>query len=143
MRSLGQDPIVCRREIFGFVLNRLQMALFREALHLLREGVASVADLDRAVTSGLALRWAFLGPFAVEETNAGSIEEDLRKFGGTMRELFASLCSSYDGPAEGDVARAAAGIAETLAGAGGHDGLVAYRDRMVPRLRELKAAAPV
>jgi 3-hydroxyacyl-CoA dehydrogenase len=56
LRGVGQTPVVCRTEIHGFVLNRLQMALLREALHLHREGVASAADIDRVVTDGLALR---------------------------------------------------------------------------------------
>lgn len=51
---------------YGFVLNRLQMALFREALHLARDGVASVADIDRTASDGLGLRWALLGPYGVE-----------------------------------------------------------------------------
>jgi len=142
MRELGQEPIVCRKEIFGFVLNRLQFALVREALFLLREGVASVGDIDRCVTSGLALRWAFLGPFAVEESNAASIEDDLRKFREPIRELFARLCSTLDGPTEDDIELASAGCAAMLDGIS-HDRLTAYRDEMIVRLRELKAAHPL
>src|SRR5439155_10119102 len=97
LRRVGQTPMVCRKEIYGFVLNRLQTALLREALHLHREGVAGAADIDRVVTDGLALRWAFLGPFAVEHTNAASIEEDLTKFGPVIRALFDSLGDDYDG----------------------------------------------
>jgi 3-hydroxyacyl-CoA dehydrogenase len=142
LRSVGQEPIVVRKEVCGYVLNRLQMALLREAMWLVREGVASVADVDRTVTSGLGLRWAFLGPFGVEETNAASIEDDLRKFGPAMRELMADVGRPFDGPGDEDVALAAAGIAESLGGAG-HDDAVAWRDEMVRRLRELKAAHPL
>lgn len=142
MRALGQDPIVCRKEIFGFVLNRLQFALVREALHLLDEGVASAADIDRCVTSGLALRWAFLGPFAVEETNASSIEADLRTFAEPIRQLFGSLSNRTDGPTERQIGLAVDGVAELL-GDVTHDRLVDYRDEMVGRLRELKAAHPL
>jgi 3-hydroxyacyl-CoA dehydrogenase len=137
LRSLGQVPIVCRAEVHGFVLNRLQTALLREALYLHRLGVASAADIDRAVTEGLALRWAFLGPFAVEHTNAASLEDDLTKFGAVIRGLFDALGDGYDGPTEADVARLVAEL-EEISGGRSHTELVAYRDRMVERLRELK-----
>ena len=137
LRGAGQTPVVCRKEIYGFVLNRLQTALLREALHLHREGVASAADIDRVVTDGLALRWAFLGPFAVEHTNAASLEEDLTKFGPVIRSLFDSLGDDYDGPTADDVARLAAEL-EEIAGGRSHPELVAYRDRMVGELRALK-----
>jgi ketoreductase RED1 len=138
LRGVGQTPILCRKEVYGFVLNRLQMALLREALHLHRLGVASAADIDRAVTEGLALRWAFLGPFAVEHTNAGSLEDDLTKFGAVIRSLFESLGDDYDGPTEADVARLVAELDE-IAGGRSHAELVAHRDRMVGELRALKS----
>ena len=61
-RQLGKQPIHVRRDVPGFVANRLQFAVFREALHLLSEGVVSAEDLDRAMTSGPGFRWSFLGP---------------------------------------------------------------------------------
>jgi 3-hydroxyacyl-CoA dehydrogenase len=62
-RSIGKRPIRLRREIKGHVANRLQFALWREAFHLVREGVATVEDIDAAVAHGPGLRWALLGPF--------------------------------------------------------------------------------
>ena len=138
LRAVGQTPILCRKEVYGFVLNRLQMALLREALHLHREGVASAADIDRAVTDGLALRWAFLGPFAVEHTNAASLEDDLTKFGTVIRSLFAELGDGYDGPTDDDVARLVQEL-DDIAGGRSHTTLVAYRDTMIERLRALKS----
>ena len=137
MERLGQKPIMCRKEIVGYVLNRIQMALFREALYLFREGVASAADIDRCLSEGLGLRWAFLGPFGVEHTNAESIDHDLRKFAAPMRELFRDLCRPYDGPTEDDVRRITAAVEEMFAGRS-HEELVAYRDRMVLAVRALK-----
>ncbi|KDD63285.1 putative 3-hydroxybutyryl-CoA dehydrogenase [Bordetella bronchiseptica OSU553] len=61
-RSLGKYPIRIDKEIPGHVANRLQAALWREAIHLVAEGVASVADIDAAVTQGPGLRWALYGP---------------------------------------------------------------------------------
>lgn len=136
--ELGQIPIVIRREIHGFVLNRLQMALLREALHLHRAGIASAADIDRAVTDGIALRWAFLGPFAVEHTNAASLRDDFEKFGGVIGELFASLSSDPRGPGADDLKRLEAELDE-ISGGRTHSELVARRDRLVRELRALKA----
>ena len=70
MTGLGQVPIVLRREIRGFILNRLQFALVGELMHLVAEGYCSAADADKAVRHGLALRWAFLGPTEVAHLNA-------------------------------------------------------------------------
>ena len=68
-----------RRDVPGFVGNRLQFAVFREALHLLDEGVVSAEDLDRAMTRGPGFRWSFLGPLRAAD------------FGGL--DVFHSICS--------------------------------------------------
>ncbi|MDX8149323.1 3-hydroxyacyl-CoA dehydrogenase NAD-binding domain-containing protein [Lentzea sp. BCCO 10_0061] len=62
-RSLGRTPVVERKEIPGFVGNRLQAALSREAAYLVEQGVVTPADLDAVVTNSLGLRWATVGPF--------------------------------------------------------------------------------
>jgi len=68
--SVGQVPIVVRKEIEGFVLNRLQGALLAESFRLVADGVVSPADLDRTIADGLGLRWSFMGPFETIELNA-------------------------------------------------------------------------
>jgi 3-hydroxybutyryl-CoA dehydrogenase len=60
--SIGKVTIEVRREVPGHVANRLQAALWREAIHLVEEGVATVHDVDVAVSSGPGLRWAVMGP---------------------------------------------------------------------------------
>jgi len=70
MLGVGQVPIDVRREIDGFVLNRLQAALLTEAFRLVQDGVVSPDDLDRTVAEGLGRRWAFMGPFETIELNA-------------------------------------------------------------------------
>jgi ketoreductase RED1 len=62
-RSLGKVPVVLRKEIGGFVANRLQSALFRESVHLVLSGVVSPEELDRVVTESVGVRWATAGPF--------------------------------------------------------------------------------
>lgn len=61
--SLGRTPVVERKEIFGFVGNRLQSALIREATYLVEQGVVTPEDLDKVVTNSLGIRWATVGPF--------------------------------------------------------------------------------
>jgi L-gulonate 3-dehydrogenase len=72
LRGIGQKPIVMKREIDGFVMNRLQGALLEEAFRLVADGYASVEDVDIGIREGLALRWSFMGPFETIDLNAPS-----------------------------------------------------------------------
>jgi 3-hydroxybutyryl-CoA dehydrogenase len=63
MEQLGKAPVVVRRDVAGFVVNRLQYALLREAYALVDAGICTFEDVDRAVTAGLGARWAAIGPF--------------------------------------------------------------------------------
>ncbi|UIJ71776.1 3-hydroxyacyl-CoA dehydrogenase NAD-binding domain-containing protein [Aurantimonas sp. HBX-1] len=60
--SLGKVPVRLQKEIYGHIANRLQAAIFREAIHLLESGVATAEDIDRAVSEGPGPRWALMGP---------------------------------------------------------------------------------
>jgi len=60
-RSLGMHPLHVRTEIDGYISDRLQEALWREALHMVADGVASTAEIDDAIIYGPGLRWAFMG----------------------------------------------------------------------------------
>jgi len=62
-RSVGRVPVVERKEIPGFVGNRLQNALSREAVHLVEQGVVGPAELDTIMVNSLGLRWSTVGPF--------------------------------------------------------------------------------
>jgi len=72
MEQAGQAPILVRKEIQGFILNRLQGALLNEALRLFRDGYVSAEDLDKTVKHGLGLRWSFMGPLETIDLNAPS-----------------------------------------------------------------------
>jgi 3-hydroxyacyl-CoA dehydrogenase len=88
--SAGQAPITVHREIFGFVLNRLQGALLAEAFRLVGEGVVSPQDLDVTLKDGLGLRWSFMGPFETIELNApGGIADYCARYTGSMKHLAA------------------------------------------------------
>ncbi|MEM9278515.1 MAG: 3-hydroxyacyl-CoA dehydrogenase NAD-binding domain-containing protein [Pseudomonadota bacterium] len=70
-RQVGKVTIRVNKEVPGHVANRLQAALWREAIHLVDEGVASVEDVDKAVWSGPGLRWAAMGPTMLFHLGAG------------------------------------------------------------------------
>lgn len=97
MESIGHVPIMLRKEIPGFLINRLQLALIGEALHLVSEGYCSASDLDRAVKYSLGLRWALLGPFEAGHLNADSgYYEYMKKFEPAIKQLIGQLQVDYD-----------------------------------------------
>lgn len=80
--GVGQVPIMVRREIQGFIVNRLQGALLSEAFRLVEDGYISSTDLDKAIKDGLGLRWAFMGPFETIDLNApGGIRDYCSRYG--------------------------------------------------------------
>ncbi len=88
LRFVGLEPICLGREIEGFVFNRLQGALLREAYCLVRDGVASAADIDRIVREGLGPRWSVIGPFETADLNSrGGIVEHARRMGPAYRRM--------------------------------------------------------
>ena len=88
--SIEQVPITVKREVEGFVLNRLQGALLAEAFRLVGEGVVSPQDLDKTFKDGLGLRWSFIGPFETIELNApGGIADYCKRYTGFYRSLSA------------------------------------------------------
>lgn len=101
LTSVGQVPIVMRRELAGFVMNRLQGAVLQEAFRLVAEGYASIEDVDRGLRDGLALRWAFLGPFETIDLNApDGVRQYCERYEGFYADLHASQRErvSWTGP---------------------------------------------
>jgi L-gulonate 3-dehydrogenase len=91
IRSAGHAPIVMKREIEGFVMNRMQGALLEEAFRLVAEGYASVEDVDVGIRDGLALRWSFIGPFETIDLNApGGVRDYAIRYQGIYEGLFGS-----------------------------------------------------
>jgi L-gulonate 3-dehydrogenase len=87
----GMSAVQVTKEIEGFIFNRLQGALLREAYCLVRDGVASVADIDRVVRDGVGLRWSVTGPFETVDLNTrGGIESHARKMGPAYERMGAS-----------------------------------------------------
>ena len=82
LTDVGMSPVHVRREIEGFVFNRLQGAVLREAYCLVRDGVIDVEDLDRVVRDGLGRRWAVVGPFETVDLNTrGGIAAHAERMG--------------------------------------------------------------
>lgn len=79
--AAGHAPIVMKKEIDGFVMNRMQGALLQEAFRLVEEGYASVEDVDIGIRDGLALRWSFMGPFETIDLNApGGVRDYVERY---------------------------------------------------------------
>lgn len=93
--GIGKRPIHPRKEVKGHIANRLQAALWREAFHLVDQGVASVQDIDIAIAHGPGLRWALLGPFLNLHLSggAGGIEHLLDHLGGPIESWWDDLGS--------------------------------------------------
>lgn len=88
MEDVGQSPIVVKKEIDSFILNRLQGAVLNEAFRLVEDGYISPEDLDRTVKDGLGLRWSFMGPFETIDLNApGGVADYIARYGGNMHAL--------------------------------------------------------
>jgi len=68
--DIGMAPVLLKKEIDGFAVNRLQYALLAEAYRLVEDGVLSPEDVDTCVSKGLGLRWSFMGPFQTIDLNA-------------------------------------------------------------------------
>ncbi|MBA2960956.1 MULTISPECIES: 3-hydroxyacyl-CoA dehydrogenase [Ramlibacter] len=88
MRAVGQTVVHVRKEVEGFVLNRLQAVLLREAWALVQEGVASSEDIDKTVRDGLGWRWSFMGPFETIDLNApGGVADYAARLGPLYQRI--------------------------------------------------------
>lgn len=90
--ALGKSPVVVK-DINGFITNRLQFALLREALYIVGSGAASFEDVDTALKAGMGLRYAALGPFGVADFGGLDTFDHINSY------LNADLCDSKEGSA--------------------------------------------
>jgi len=99
MQACGQVPIIVKREIDGFILNRLQLAVLNEAFRLISTGHVSAEDLDHTVKDGLALRWSFMGPIETIDLNApGGIADYLKRYGPSIRRIGKEMAEAPEWP---------------------------------------------
>jgi carnitine 3-dehydrogenase len=135
-RSLGKTPIILRREAQGHVANRLSSALFREAVHLVIEGIASVEDVDIALREGPGLRWSVLGVHQGYHLGAGpgGIRAYLEHLGASQQRRWDDLGAPELTP---EVCETLIGEIERTYGAQAMEGLEAKRDQaLILRLME-------
>lgn len=89
MSACGQAPIVMKRELDGFIMNRMQGALLEEAFRLVADGYATIEDVDVGIRDGLALRWSFMGPFETIDLNApGGVRDYAERYQGIYENIF-------------------------------------------------------
>jgi len=97
MKAVGQGPLVMKKEIDGFIMNRLQGALMEEAFRLVANGYASAEDVDRGLSEGIALRWSFMGPFETIDLNApGGIADYVHRYQPLYAGLFEQMRERVD-----------------------------------------------
>ncbi len=92
-RAIGKAPVLMKREAYGHIANRLAAALFREAIHLVAEGIATVEDIDNVITQGPGLRWALQGPFTTYHLAGGDegIAHYMRHLGPSQEARWRTL----------------------------------------------------
>lgn len=142
MVAVGQTPVLVKRELPAFVMNRLQGVLLLEMFRLIREGYVSPADADALIRDGFGLRWAFLGPLEGVDLNApGGIADYLTRY-GRMFDAMANeagvegVTVTPDLVAELDAAMRARLPLEGL------PERTAWRDRSIAALRTLRSSMP-
>ncbi|WP_328611517.1 3-hydroxyacyl-CoA dehydrogenase NAD-binding domain-containing protein [Amycolatopsis sp. NBC_00345] len=100
--SLGRVPVVERKEMPGFVGNRLQNALNREAIYLVEQGVVTPEDIDAVMTNSLGVRWATVGPFLGSHLGGGpgGYRHMAEHIGVSMKKMWDGLGNPAQGPEE-------------------------------------------
>jgi ketoreductase RED1 len=99
--GVGKVALEIRKEIGGFVANRLQAAIFRECLYLVAQGVVSIDELDDVVTNSLGIRWATSGPFLSFHLGGGTggLAHFIDHLGPPMEQSWAQLgTATFDAP---------------------------------------------
>ena len=122
-KAVGKKPIKVQKDIPGFIANRLQYALLREAAHLVEEGAASMEEVDLACSLVIGMRYACLGPFRVVDMGGVDI------FNSVSNYLFAELCDDKDGSRLMQQL-----VAEGKLGVKSGEGFYPYRPEEIPEL---------
>lgn len=140
LRAAGMSPVHVRAEVEGFVFNRLQGALLREAYCLVRDGVADVDDVDRVVREGLGRRWAVVGPFETADLNTrGGIAEHAARLGPAYARMGAER--GQDDPWTAELVATVTAERRARLPLSGWDDRVAWRDEALATLERARRAA--
>jgi 3-hydroxyacyl-CoA dehydrogenase len=138
LAACGQIPVRMTRYVAGFLGNRIQAAVVREAMHLLESGVADATAIDAVIRDALAMRWATIGNFGANHTNA---EAGIGQYFGRYAQTFATMMDDLDStvpkfdPSQLAEIGAAVEAREAVTGVAA---LIRKRDAMLMELRKLK-----
>jgi 3-hydroxypropionate dehydrogenase (NADP+) len=137
MEDIGRVPVVLKKEAPGFIANRLSAVLWREALNLVDQGVASVEDVDKALRAGPGIRWAIMGPYMTYHLGGGKggIEYLMRHIGASKAKWLETVATWTEAP-ESVVQKAIDGVDEMVGGKSLEE-LEAWRDRYLLELNKL------
>ena len=140
LTQAGMSVVRVRAEIEGFVLNRLQGAVLREAYCLVRDGIAGVDDVDRVVRDGFGRRWAAIGPFETADLNTrGGIEVHAARMGPAYERMGAER-GQHD-PWTPDLVARVAAERRRLLPIEDWEARVSWRDRMLMTLERARRVA--
>uniref|UniRef100_A0AAZ1XY89 Crystallin, lambda 1 n=1 Tax=Oreochromis aureus TaxID=47969 RepID=A0AAZ1XY89_OREAU len=92
MTKVGQAPVLLKKEIDGFALNRVQAAIIAESWRLVQDGVISVKDIDLVMSEGLGMRYAFIGPMETMHLNAPKgLEDYMSRYSENITRVLSSF----------------------------------------------------
>lgn len=109
MAGIGQTPVTLKKEVDGFALNRIQYAIINECWRLVLDGYMSVEDVDKVLTDGMGMRYAFIGPFETCHLNAEGTVQYMEKYAAGIKRV-----SSSFGPVPEFDAKSVAEISEQM-----------------------------
>jgi len=113
LSGMGKEPVILKREAPGFIANRLQIAVQREICHMVYNGIATIENIDKAMTFGLALRWAIMGPSLITHLGSVNAKTMIETLGKTTNVWLKDMADFKDFPDDwGDVLQA--GVDEEL-----------------------------
>lgn len=137
MEDIGRVPVVLKKEVPGFIANRLSAVLWREALDLANQGVASVKDIDKAIKAGPGIRWAIMGPYLTYHLGGGKggIEYIMDHIGTSKAEWLKTMAQWTEYP-EAVKEKAVEGVNDMVGGMSLEE-LEAWRDQYLIALNKL------
>jgi L-gulonate 3-dehydrogenase len=142
LESVGQKPVKMNFFVPGYLANRIQAAVVREALHLVQIGAADVDAVDTVISDALGLRWALFGNFGTNNTNAdGGIREYYTRFGHAYTDLMADLDSTPPSFSPEMIEKIGSQV-DIKEGSASNSEICRWRDRMCLKIRTLKEDDP-
>lgn len=142
-KDIGKEPIILKKEALGFISNRLQLALYREAMDLVLRGVCSVEDIDKAVCCGPGLRFALMGPNLIFQLGGGKVGlKGLLEHVGPSIELWWADMADWKKWPEGSLEALQEGVLQEMANRQPEEGktveeISRWRDDMLIKLLQL------